>query len=75
MRRALGDLPCARGAAGPGLPVGVLPLRKLRGGPPILMRRKGVEGVLALAGEPVSSSSTAHSSMDSELVEVLALRK
>lgn len=54
----------------------MLPLRKVRGGPPILIRRKGAGGVfLALLGEPVSSSSTALSSMDSELVEVLALRK
>ena len=71
----VGDLPCARGIAEPGLPVAMLPFRKPRGGLPILIRRKGVEGVfLALLGEPVSSSSTAHSSIDSELVEVLALR-
>lgn len=70
----MGDLPCERGAVARVLPVAaMLPLRKLRGGPPILIRRKGVVG--AVLGDPDSSSSTAHSSIDSELVEVLALRK
>lgn len=59
------------------LPAPMLPWRKLRmGGPPILMRRKGVDGaVFALVGYGISSSSMAHSSMGSELlefVEVLA---
>ena len=41
----------------------------------MLIRRKGVEGVFFDPLGDESSSSTAHSSMDSELVEVLALRK
>ena len=75
----VGDIPGVRGTAELVLPAAMLPLRKLRGAPPKLMRRKGVVGaVLALEGDPMSSSSMAHSSMDSELelelVEVLALR-
>lgn len=41
----------------------------------MLIRRKGVVGVFFEPLGDESSSSTALSSMDSELVEVLALRK